>query len=144
MKRVHLFLVPVFLLLFGAVLLAGCGSDGDSAPPCAAPTVDVNGTWTVTGTDNCADPASGSSTFSVYLVQNGNSVTDSTGGSGSVCGNVVTLSDSYPEDNGTTTETITLTVTSGTPMTFSGTGAWTWTNGTSSCSGSDTYTGSKY
>jgi hypothetical protein len=147
MKRLQWFSVPVLAILFCAALLAACsgGGDGGDAAPCAAPTVSVNGTWSLNRTvqtDGCGDEYSFTGN-PVTITQNGSAVsTSSLPLTGQLCGNVLTFSGSYADGSGTTSETITFTVYSGSPMTLSGSGSWTWT-GSYSCSGSDSYTATK-
>jgi fibronectin type 3 domain-containing protein len=128
-----------FVALF---LVASCGGggggggDGDTGSnPITVP--DVAGTWeiTETHTDDCGD-GNNQDVWTATITQDGISVTVSYGGvarTGTMNGNVLTWSGSYPEEGGTTTVS-SLTITfSGDSA--SGSATWSWTDGSSACSG---------
>lgn len=120
--------------------LAACG-DGDCAEP-----VDVAGEWQMTSTvvsDNCDGRAS--QTFSMTITQDANALTvltpEGTFG-GPICGNQIEMSGSFPEDGGTVTVNATLNV-SEDGNSMQGSDTWTWTDGSESCSGSDSLSASR-
>lgn len=137
-------------LALGAVsllLAASCGGK-DGGEPLQAPIADLTGAWTVQETlyGNCQGttyPQSSSHTFDV--TQSGNTLTfrDTSSGStytGTISGDSVRWSFSYPSGGGTTSGTLSGTVTAdGNAAT--GTGTWTWTSGSSAdaCNGSITF-----
>jgi hypothetical protein len=107
---------------------------------------DATGTWTYTETsawDNCdpAQPESGT----VTVTQTGNYVelVDGEGHTftGTVSGSTYTLSGTYPEDFGTTSEDIIFTLSSDTSG--SGTSSWTWTGSGGPCNGGSVFTVTK-
>ena len=151
MKRTYLstFLSILFLLAVTACGGGGGGGGGsDPAPASTQPPVstpDVAGTWEVTETNNddCGD-GNAPVTWAATVTQNGTSVTVSYGGvsrSGTMDGNTLSWSGSYPEEGGTTTVS-SLTITfSGDSA--SGTATWSWTDGTDSCSGTTAISGER-
>ncbi len=137
----------VFLVLAAAVAMAGCGG-GSGGGTCAAATANVTGVWAISETATSADSScSGTDNYSLTGTQatgaSAVTVTDTRGRSysGTMCGNVGTASVpfSYAEDGGTTTiSALSFTVTGGS---LSGTSTWSWSDGSQSCSGSTTFTG---
>jgi uncharacterized lipoprotein YehR (DUF1307 family) len=135
----------LFLLMFMFSLifvLAGCGggdggSDGGSVNTSC---VDVSGTWHTTWISDptaCGEMIAEESMNHV-ITQSGCNITvsDVKGTfNGTVNGNSLTWTGSYPDDGGTTTSTINLTFSSNA---LTGSGTWTWTNGAQSCSGTTT------
>jgi hypothetical protein len=112
--------------------------------------VNFAGTWSITTTNNantCGDPTGVPESFNITVTQTGSSitvVTDLPGVgpfSGTVSGNSVSWSGSYPESGGTTTITSLTATVSGNSL--SGSSNWSWTDGIDSCSGSDTFTGTR-
>ena len=126
----------------GVMPLVGCG-DNDS--DCAEP-VDVAGEWETTSTvvsDNCDGRMS--RTFRMKITQDGNALTAETPEltfSGTICGNQIQMSGSFPEDDGTVTVNATLDV-SADGKSLQGSDTWTWTDGSESCSGSDSLSGTR-
>jgi hypothetical protein len=126
----------MFVLGLAAGVFAACGGDGggDGEP------VDVAGYWETTSTvvsDNCDGRVS--QTFVMTIMQEDNTVTvelpDATF-SGTVSGNRIQMTGSFPEDDGTVTVNATLVV-SADGSSMQGSDDWTWTDGFESCSGSD-------
>jgi len=123
---------------------SGGGGGGGGTP---APPMNVAGTWAVSDTvDNTKCPG-GSIThdnYNVTVVQNGSNLTVTTPVgtfNGSINGNTLSWTGSFPEGGGTTTiNSMTLTV-SADGKSFSGSSAWTWTQGSTSCSGTSQSTG---
>ncbi|UCD25257.1 MAG: right-handed parallel beta-helix repeat-containing protein [Gemmatimonadota bacterium] len=122
-----------FLMALAVFALAACG-DGDCAEP-----VDVAGEWQMVSTvvsDDCGGREN--QTFRMTIAQDGNDVTGETQEfgtfRGSICGDRMELNGSFPEDGGTVTVKATLVVSDGS---MEGTDSWTWTDGSESCSGSD-------
>lgn len=132
--------VMVFCLF---CISCGGGGGGGNVGDTTAPTVDVSGTWstveTVDGTA-CGDGTYGQ-TDAYVATQSGASlsVVPSSSGltyTGTVAGNVISWTGSYPDNGGTTTITsLNLSVDELTENTFTGTANWSWTDGNTSCSG---------
>jgi len=129
-----------FLIGFAALAAAACGG-GDCADP-----VDVAGEWEVTSTvvsDNCNGRVS--QTFSMTITQDANTLTaeiPEATYNGTICGNQLEMTGSFPEDGGTVTVNGTLVV-SEDGSSMEGTDEWTWTDGVESCSGSDSLSASR-
>ena len=146
MKRKTMFLFFTLLLLSFAMVLTNCGDDdgGDGPTVCNDPTVDVNGTWAITENEKPNTCGDGLESFNLHAVQSGKNVTVtddySNEFSGTVCGNVLSYSGSYPDEGGTTTISLTATV-SGNSV--SGSATWSWTDGYDDCSGTTVFTGAK-
>src|SRR5687768_16304083 len=91
-------------LLLSLLACGGGGGGGGEAP--AAPG-NAAGTWTVTETstsNNCGDPVDPA--YSITIVQSGSNLTVTTPSgvfTGTISGNTVRWTGSYPEDGGTTT-----------------------------------------
>lgn len=109
-----------------------------------AATYDATGTWTGTISNPWIDPGNaecegglyGTEPTDITITQNGNSVTMVNSGTsyqGTISGATYSVSASYPEDNGTVTESVTITLTSNTSG--SGKGEWEWRSGGYYCSG---------
>lgn len=149
--------LKVFMpVLFSLILFftLSCGSGGGE--DCEDSTVDISGTWTITETTStsssfCAGDDGVTRTITVTVVQSGSNITVTVGSdggelagavfSGSICADISDWSGSYEDDGGTTTVTgadITATDTS-----FTGTTTWTFTDGTNSCTGTTTLTGTR-
>jgi hypothetical protein len=110
----------------------------------AEPKYDMTGKWDYSATNvlnECGD-LEGTVTGSVTVTQNENTIrfTDERGGThpGVASGATYVCTNSYPEDDGTTTESIIFVLSSKT----SGSGEinWTWTDGYETCRGKDTLT----
>jgi hypothetical protein len=110
----------------------------------AAPTYNITGIWSYSATNtwnDCGEP-NDTTTGYVTVTQNGNTFrfTDETGGThpGVASGVTYVCTNSYPEDDGTTTESIIFLLSNAN----SGSGEinWTWTDGYDSCSGIDSLT----
>jgi hypothetical protein len=138
-----IFSASVFILVI--TLLTACsgggGGSGDGPPPgMKTPVADLSGTWNITedGTSNCPGEESYHYEYSIVVSQSGNNLTVSTPAgtfSGTIDGDRVAWTGSYPEDGGTTTITaMTLTV-SNDGNSLSGTSSWNWSDNFESCSG---------
>src|SRR5215470_1835943 len=135
-------IVQVFLVL--AVAACGGGGGGGSVAGgggAGGPPASVGGNWTVTeaSTSNtCGDPVN--PPYAITITQNGGSITVATPAgtfSGSLNGQVLNWSGSYPDNGGTTTiNSLSATVSGGT---FNGTSNWTWTDGKTTCGGTTTF-----
>lgn len=109
----------------------------------ATPTYDITGRWSYSATNtwnDCGDP-NDTETGYVTVTQNGNTfrfADDNGTHPGVVSGVTYICSNSYPEDDGTTTESIIFLLSNAS----SGSGEinWTWTDGYESCSGTDSLT----
>lgn len=133
-------------IIFTMLALTACSSGDDSGTSvCNPPAGDYAGFWTVSGADqgNCGDEGSWSGSGVVTV--DGNTMTGFPAGggvhSGQICGNILTVSTSYPEDGGTTTLSFTATFSSNTAV--SGSGSWSWSDGSSSCNGTTSFQGMK-
>ncbi len=130
--------VPVVAAL--VTVLGACGGKGGEP---GAPPATVEGNWTVTetGTSNtCGDAVD--PPYAISIAQNGGAITVTTpAGSfnGTISGNVVTWSGSYPDNGGTTTITSLRATVFG--NTISGTSTWTWSQGSVTCGGTTTFSG---
>jgi len=117
------------------VAFAACGDANSGGYP-----VDVAGNWEMTTTD-VIDSCGGRVpyTFHATITQSGNALTaEITGGtlSGTIDGNRIQLSGSFPEDSGTVTVSVTLAL-SADGDSMQGSDSWSWTDGSTDCSGSD-------
>ena len=138
----------VCVLGFVAACSGGDGEgDGDGNRNGGAP-ADIAGVWTITETyltDSCEGPG-GSDTYRVTVTQTGNAVTlmfdDGTTYDGTINGNTLTWSGSYPEEGGTTTVSGEFIV-SADERSLQGSDSWTWTDGSTTCSGTDSFTGTR-
>lgn len=136
-------------ILLAAVSFAGCGGGGNTL---VAPTVDLTGTWeiteTITQADGC-DVVGDVSIWTADVVQTGNNITvtvtagDNVGEvfTGTISGNTINWSGSYPTAGGTTN--VTSTNVTATDTSLSGTANWNWSDGFDSCSGQTNLTGAK-
>lgn len=136
------------ILLSGALAITGCSSSSDSTPAPATPIGDISGVWAIS--ESYSSPDAGCSGFDAYnlgVVQSGNAVTVTDGGgnifNGTLSGNILTWSGSYPDGIGTTTASITITI-GPTCTTLTGTSTWSYSEpGGFSCTGTSTATGTK-
>ena len=130
-------------LLLSLLACGGGGGGGGGEPP--APPANVAGTWNVTETstsNNCGDAVD--PPYSITIAQSGSNLTVTTPSgtfTGSISGNTVRWTGSYPEDGGTTTITSLTATVSG--NSFSGSSTWTWAGPGSPCSGSTNFTGTR-
>ncbi|XPS90037.1 uncharacterized protein Dvar_80560 [Desulfosarcina variabilis str. Montpellier] len=115
-------------------------TDNDNIGDVCEP-IDVAGTWQVTDINDETDCGEGINTveYTIYITQNGEQITvdkDPEGTfTGTLSGNTITWSGSYPEDGGTTT-ILSMTVdVSDDGNTFTSQSSWSWTDGIDSCSG---------
>jgi hypothetical protein len=129
------YLVGLICVLALPVLgLAACG-DGNGSE-----SANVAGDWEMTSTvvtDNCDGRTS--QTFPMTITQEGNNLAVETSEltfSGTIHGNQIQMSGSFAEDGGTVTVNATLTVYDD-ANSMQGSDSWTWTDGSESCSGSD-------
>lgn len=121
--------------------LVGCGNEP------SGPEGGVAGNWHVDATIDATQCNEGvySESFTIKISQSGNTLdVDIEGASfnGTLNGAQGTWHGSYPEDNGTTTETYTVTF-ANSNTTMAGGSTWTWSDGNLSCSGTSTLTGDK-
>ena len=136
------YLVSLILVLALSVAFVACGGEGDG---CAEP-VDIAGEWEMTSTvvsDNCDGRMS--QTFRMNITQDGSALTVEAPEltfSGTICGSQIQMNGSFPEDDGTVTVNATLVV-SADGNSMEGTDTWTWTDGSESCSGSDSLSASR-
>jgi hypothetical protein len=132
----------ICVLALSAVFVA-CG--GEEAG-CAEPAGDATGVWEMTATpieDTCDGEPGAPYTFWVTIMQEGNSLTAQTPEGtfpGTICGDRIQMSGSYPEDNGTTTANLELTVLAD-GNSVEGSDTWNWTNGVQNCGGSESLVG---
>ncbi len=130
-----------FLLALAVLGFVACGGD-----ECAEPVGDVAGIWRMNSTvvdDDCGEREN--QTFRMAIAQDGNrltAVTPELEFNGTICGNQIRISGSFPEDDGTVTVNATLDA-SADGQSMQGSDTWTWTDGFESCSGSDSLTGTR-
>jgi predicted outer membrane repeat protein len=130
-----------FLMTLGVLGFVACGGD-----ECAEPIGDVAGVWRMNSTvviDDCGEREN--QTFRMAITRNGNGLTAVTPElefNGTICGNQIRMSGSFPEDEGTVTVNATLDV-SADGQSMEGSDTWTWTDGFESCSGSDSLSGTR-
>lgn len=141
--------LAIFLILTLLGACTGSSGDGNANNENTDPIGDLSGNWQVTGTESSSTPECDGVSFSTLatIVQSGNNISatgdDGSSLSGTITGNQVSFSGSYPEDGGTTIiNSSTLTISTDCNQ-FSGNDSWSWTNGVLSCSGTSTYTGTR-
>jgi hypothetical protein len=107
----------------------------------ATPIANLSGDWSVaeSGTSTCAGSASYTvNPYQITISQTGNDlVVVAPGGTfqGSIDGDKVAWSGSYPNGSGRTTITSMALIVAASGNAISGSGTWTWADGTSSCAG---------
>jgi len=135
------------------IALAGCsdsddgGGGGGGGQDLSPATFDITGSWQITANVSTSSPLCASEngvtdTYAANFNVNGNTLTgtvNGVSGNGTVDGSTVTITVSYAQDGGTTTETITGTITDCGSM--SGTSSWNWSSSDGSCQGTATWTG---
>jgi len=136
--RNNLYLLPILVL---GLTLGGCGGSSGGSDDPDDPIADVSGTWDITetmGSNSCDEVPGTINTYEVTVTMSGNSVTVVTPVgtfTGTIDGDQLEWTGSYPEDGGTTTiENMDLTV-SVNGSSLSGATNWSWTNGNINCSG---------
>jgi hypothetical protein len=142
--------LAIFTLLLPAMFTLGCGGSTTLQDP----TVNLTGTWTITETITsansvCSGEVGEIDVWTANVVQNGNDLTVTvTSGSltgatftGTISGDNIDWSGSYPDSGGTTN--VTSTDLTATNTTLSGTASWTWSDGADSCSGQTQIAGVK-
>ncbi|MDH5766168.1 MAG: hypothetical protein OEZ38_09145 [Gammaproteobacteria bacterium] len=134
-------------LLSGAIILTGCSSDSAPPPPPAAPIGDISGTWAIYEAYTSASAGcSGYDSYTLTTAQSGNSVTvtDNSGNvfNGTLSGNKLTWSGSYPDYPGTTSSNVTVTI-GASCTTLTATATWSYSETGFSCSGTSTSTGTR-
>jgi hypothetical protein len=129
-------------MALAVLAFAACGdNDGNCVE-----SVDVAGEWEMTTTD-VIDSCGGRVpyTFPMTITPNGNALTAELPGgtlTGTICGDQVRLSGSFPEDDGTVTVSVALIV-SADGDSMQGSDSWSWTDGSTDCSGSDSLSGTR-
>lgn len=144
MKR-SLFLMGVAMFLFTAI---SCGGGGDGGGNNDDTCVDVAGKWEMTEVVDATNCGEGTYTeYTTYTVtQNGCNITVVPGSNtdlrfnGTVKGNHISWTGSWPEEGGTTTAKINVTINADS---ISGSASWSWTDGTERCSGTTQLTGTR-
>ena len=141
-KYLHL----LFCLLVGLTLSA-CGGGGGGGDSDEEPVADVSGTWDITeimGDNTCFELVGSRETYEVTVTMSGNDVTVQTPAGtfrGTIDGDELEWTGSYPEGGGTTTiEEMDLTVSSDGSR-LSGTTRWRYSEPGFSCSGTTTVEG---
>lgn len=134
------------LTLFFALLLTACGGGGGAT---TAPIGDISGAWAmtlITDASACPVDTSKTETPTVEITQSGSSATVIIPGegtyTGSVSGNILTWSGSYPDDGGTVQTTVSLTI-DASCNTMSGLANWTWSGNGTSCQGTTQASGTR-
>ncbi len=129
------YLIGFMCVLALGIAFVACGGEEGCAEP-----VDVEGNWQMTSTvvsDSCDGREN--QTFLMTITQDANALTAETPEltfNGTICGNQIQMKGSFPEDGGTVTVNAALTV-SAEGDSMQGSDTWTWTDGSMSCSGSD-------
>ena len=144
----------IMLVSTAAIALIGsCGSSGGGSndSTCTASgicDVNVTGTWSTTehvSASACGDAHTDYNTYTV--TQTGcNIVVSATGAGpfhGSVNGNQICWTGSYPNNGGTSTITSLILTVDSSETSFQGTSNWSWSDGSTSCSGSTQVIGTK-
>lgn len=143
----------LFALVLGACS-SGSGGSGDATTPPQPVPPDPNsltGTWSVSetitsATGACAGEVGNTDSYVLAVVQQGGSlqVTDQQGNvfQGSLVGQAVQWTGSFPDDGGTTTITA-MNVTATNNNSLSGQVFWTWTDGATTCTGTTQITATK-
>lgn len=140
-------LLRILLLLLATGSLLACGgSDDDDNDGGSSTPGNFAGTWSISEVVDASDCGEGiyTTTYSITVTQSGSSISVVTPVgtfSGTVSGNSLSWTGSYPEDGGTTTIDSLTGNLSG--STISGTSSWSWTDGAFSCSGTTTWTGTR-
>lgn len=134
------------------VFTYGCGGSTSLLPP----TVDLTGTWFISeiitsANSVCSDTVGNTDSYTVTVVQNGNELTvvlgddaelpSGTTFTGTISGNQINWSGSYPTAGGTTT--VNNTDITANDSTMSGTANWSWSDGTDSCQGTTSVSGTR-
>lgn len=142
----RLWLSMGLIIFLATAICCGGGGDGDSdhGGTCA----NAAGTWEMTEQVDATDCGEGTYTeYPTYTVtQSGCNITvvpssnPSLRFNGSINGNQISWSGSWPEDNGTTTADISATINGNS---ISGSASWSWTDGTDSCTGTTQITGTR-
>ncbi len=141
-KSFNYFILLVMLALLGAAC-GGGGTTGGSTPPIG----DLSGTWQVTGTESSPTQACDGASINMVatIVQSGSNLTsngsDGSVLSGTISGNTVSMSGTYPEGGGTTVVSSATVTVAADCNSFSGSDVWSWTDGTFSCSGTSVFNG---
>ena len=143
------------LVLLLALMLSSCsggggdGGKGGNKTENNPPIGDMSGTWQVTGTDTSSTTACDSVGFDVTatIVQSGNDLNvtgfRTSSLSGTISGDQMSFTGSYSEDGGVSTiSKSNLSIASDCNQ-FTGKDSWSWTDGSFSCSGTSTYTGTR-
>ena len=145
-KNLH-YLCLTGVIALGLITIVGSNGDGDGVTAPSGTCVDVAGYWSTTEVvDNRDCDGNIYTEYNTYTVtQDGCNITvvPSTGGtfSGTVNGNQVSWTGSYPAGGGTETLTVSLTFSGDT---FTGSASWTYTEGTYTCSGTTQITGTRF
>lgn len=140
-------------------LLTACsgGGDGGGGNSLEDPIGDISGTWSIaetveTATADCSGEVGTSTNYPVSISQSSNDLTVSAyipdlgtykDFKGTLDGNKIEWTGTYPEDGGTTTiESMDITVDS-TCNTLHGSANWSWSDGTYSCTGTTSVFGTR-
>ena len=134
------------IILSSVIGLAGCSSSDSSAPP-ATPIGDISGVWAISETTTSQTVGcSGFDSYDLTFAQNINAVTitdeDSSVFNGTLSGNTLTWSGSFPEPPGTVSTNVTLTIDASCSA-LSGSFTFTYSETGFSCSGTATITGNR-
>lgn len=136
------------ICLSAVFTISACSSsDGGGGTATSEPIGDINGQWAINETISSSTAAcTGTDSYSIQVAQDGNAVTVSApAGSfdGSINGNTLSWTGSYPEDGGTVTiNSLTATVAADCNS-FTAESSWTWTDGVNSCTGTTSSTGER-
>jgi hypothetical protein len=131
-----------FSVGLAVLAFAACGGG-----ECAEPAADTTGVWQMTATpieDTCGGSLA-PYTFSVTIMQDENALTGQTPEgpvTGTICGDQIRMSGSSTEAGVAQTVNLELTISAG-GNSVEGSDTWTWTDGTQSCRGSESLSGTR-
>jgi len=150
--------MAIFVLVLSSLLLFGGCSGGGSNDTATggggtAAGTGIAGTWNMTDTkvtDTCGEPLGGASNYQMTVTQKGNKLTmltsdmPNTTFSGTISGNTATFSGSFSDTVGGRVGTVTGTMTvSYSGNSLSGGIDWTFDDGTTTCRGTNSVSGTR-
>jgi len=144
-----LVLVALFALGLAGILASGGGGGGDGNGE--DPIGNVEGTWTITetitnATGVCAESIGSTDSYQLEASQNGNELTVVTPGgtfTGTLSGDQIEWSGSYPEEGGTTTINSMDVTVAADCNSISGSTTWSWSGQGESCTGTTSVSGTR-
>jgi hypothetical protein len=136
------------LFLTSLLILSACGGGGGGGAPLETPIGDVSGNWRINDTSTSTNSACNEVTQSTLTFsQSGNTgtVTDQFGNvfTGTISGNTISWSGSYPDAPGTTTINSLSGTIAPSCNSLNGTSTWSYVETGFSCSGTSVFTGTR-